>query len=396
MSHSKKFDFGVNWKIISPSLFFQKKKSLTLWDTILKESWILWVIFEKKVQFFDLCQNLREKDQSLRHIQEKRFNSLRHIPKTKSSILWVNIQKKVQFFESSCKKERFNFYDSSWKEGFNSVSHMEKWFSSVSHVFSSKSSILRDICEKKVQFFEFCEAYFIRKTLWVVIQKSFCESCSKKGSILCHFVKRVQFFESPSEECSILWVKFLKIRFNSLSHIPKKEFNSVSRVRVKRMFNSLDQKSVLQLSQFLTFFNDGFNSLRHEQKGKFFGKNIQFFWVPLKKGFNSLSQIEKNNPLSHIPDKVQVFESFWAIKRVVQFFESYSECSILSVVFLKKKKKVFDSVNHMRKKSSLLGHINQSKKFNPLSRILWIKQKVQFFESYWKKVQSFEEKFESF
>ena len=124
--------------------------------------------------------------------------------------------------------------------------------------------------------------------------------------------------------------------------------------------------------------------------------------------------------MSHIPEKVQVFESFW--ERVVQFFESYSECSILSVVFKKKSVRFCDSYekkqsfgsNQIKKKFNPLGRIlkkfnykSQSRQNNTILRVIIKKinsesniqrtkflshfeEKVQFFESFWDTVQFFE------
>ena len=163
------------------------------------------------------------------------------------------------------------------------------------------------------------------------------ESCfSKRFNSLNHFVKRVQFFESPSEECSILWLKFLKIRFNCLNHI-QKEFNSVSRVQ--------KECSILWIRKVFNWVSK-MGSILCVMKKK---KKVQFFWVTKRVQFFE-SNWKKFNPLSHIPDKVQVFESFWEKK----------SGSILWVVF-----RMFNSFSRVQKKCSILWIIWEK-------TILWV------------------------
>ena len=91
-----------------------------------------------------------------------------------------------------------------------------------------------------------------------------------------------------------------------------------------------------------------------------------FFESCWKEGFKFCeSYWKKFNPLSHIPEKVQVFESFWE-----------KSGSILWVVF-----RVFNSFSRVQKKCSILWLIWEK-------TILWVKsnqKKVQFFGSYFKK-----------
>ena len=129
---------------------------------------------------------------SLSHVEKKGSISMNHVFKR---VQFCEYEKKVQFWESCSKRvnhfwvillKKSQFLDPNWKKVPSPES--QKSFLSWSQIIF-----------KKVQFFE-----------------SFCE----EGSILCLQVKSVQFFE-----------QILKIRFNSLSHNPKKEFNSVSRVQ---------------------------------------------------------------------------------------------------------------------------------------------------------------------
>ena len=301
----------------------EKIISSSLWDTILKESLILWVIFEK-VQFFDLSKFKREgsifasyprkKVQFFESIFKKKFNSLSHI------------QKKVQCFES-CKKEKFNFYGSCWQEGFNSESHMENGSVLWVMFFLQKVQFLETFVKRRFNSLSFVRHILLAKILWVVIQKSFCESCSKKGLILCVILWRRFNSLSPSEECSILWVTFQK--------------SSILWVVFKKNVQFFGSEECSIESP-----KNGFNSLRHEEE---------------EEGSILLSQIEKKlNPLSHIPKKVQVFESFWErvvpiLWVVLRVFNSFSSVQ-----------KVFDSVTHMRKNNPL-GQIKSKK-----SSILWV------------------------
>ena len=130
-------------------------------------------------------------------------------------ILWVMFKKKVQFFESYLTK------------GFNSVNRIQKKrFISFSHTESKRGSILEghifhfffwkkkklkstSLVQKKVQFFESCQKKKVHSfshvkkgsIFWVIFQEEF-NSLShiswqkKKVQIFESFFKRVQFFES--------------------------------------------------------------------------------------------------------------------------------------------------------------------------------------------------------
>ena len=297
-----------------------------------KEGSILW-----------FCQNLREKDQSLRHIQEKRF-ILRVIFRKKGSILWVMKKRKVQFlwlmlerrvqFRESHEKmvqfcescfffKKVQLFESFVKRSFNSlsfVSHVQKkkiislthvgkvglirWlilkkkkrFSALSHTF--KSSILWFIFSKG----SILESHIFWRgsSLWVILKKKknrvqFSESIYKRVQFIeTYSKKRVQFFESYWkkkkkkqffeslwEKCSILWVTF-------------KKKGSILRVKLKK-------GSILWV---------------------IFSKNDQFIlWVIhcVKKKY-SLSQTEKETfSLSHVEKKCSIFDPIvWVILKKVQ------------------------------------------------------------------------------
>ena len=257
----------------------------------------LWVILEKRVQFFESYF-----PKTINLFFESYILSNRNV-------LWVILKNGVIFFDS-CWKEGFNLYEFFFK--CNSVSHVSKKFNSESHV------------QKRVHHF----GVIVEKTLnsSIQIEKKFHLPSHKKVLILG--VKKSskrfkgQFFESFSEKGSI-----------SLSHIPKKKFNSVSRVQKKKVqfFESHWKKVQLFAS--------------HWKKGSFF--------------------------LSHVNKKVQFFESF--VKRV-QFFQSYSiKCSILwitwekTILWVVVSRKRFNSVSHIRKNP--LGHMFYRKRFNSLDHI---------------------------
>ena len=160
---------------------------------------------------------------------------------------------------------------------------------------------------------------------------------------------------------SILWVIFLKKMLNSLSLFSKSSI----------LWVILKQKNWVILKK-------RFNSLSQIQKKKKFNpwsqtqKKGSILWVILEhkkswtlgvilqKDFNSLSHIEKrfikrgSNSMSHFK-RVQFFESFFWHK--VQFFESYKK-----------------RINSLRRKKV------QS----------FESKKNQFFEKYWKNIQFFE------
>ena len=304
--HSLSF-FLISWKkkLNSLSFFFQNKnkiyslsqirekfKSLSY---IRKKGSILWVIFrkrlnslrQKKVQFFasnkkrvQFFAAYSKKKSSILCVvlQEKGFNSLRHIQRKRVSILCVIFkEKRVQFFASYCKKrgsifwvifEKVHFFESYLTRSSILWFFFEK-FNSLNHVFTKK---------KKVRFFE---SYFL-----ICIHE--------KSSILWVFFSRkekVPFFEYILKDGSILWVMFRK-RFSSCIFW-KKRFNSLTHIEKKKRFNSWSY----QLKRF--------NSLSHVKKVQFF--EFLIHWV---------KYFVKKNLWVIFEKSVQVFESW---KRRIRF-----------------------------------------------------------------------------
>ena len=86
----------ILWVILKKIQFFESysKRGSILW--VIKRSSILWVIILKReVQF---CEPCKKRFNSLSHTKRGRFNSFESC--SKKSILWVIFKKKVQFYES--------------------------------------------------------------------------------------------------------------------------------------------------------------------------------------------------------------------------------------------------------------------------------------------------------
>ena len=214
------------------------------------------------------------------------------------------------------------------------------------------------------------------------------------------FSPKFSNFESHSKKGSILWVKFKKRRFKSLSNflegsilrvIINKAFNSLRHIQRKRIqffaSYSKTKDSILCVAfkekkgsilcvtfkirvQFCaSFWRNKVISLSHGKKW------VQLFWVNLKKS------------LRHI-EKIQFFESCKkssSYEREVQFFETFWEKQRVSILWVKKKKTklhLFESYwkEVHNKRFNSLSHM---KKFKYLSHF-WKKEnkKKQFFESY--------------
>ena len=234
---------------------------------------------------------------------------------------WMSHLQRVQSFESLLKKTK----------GFNSLSH----FSRQDHVQKKKKgSISMSHVEKRVQF------------LWVMMKKAF-------NSVSCIRKKEVQFCE------------FNFKKFNSLSHFFRKKKGSVLLVTLKK-FNSLSciQRRFNSLShffwkrvQFFDFFflekrvtlKNGFDSLSHIQKKKFNSLSHS----PKRGRFYSFSHAQNIQLFELHSKKVQSFESLLKKNKRVQFFESFFQTgSIISVSqnFCKRK----NSISHVEKMGSIL------------------------------------------
>ena len=263
-----------------------------------------------------------------------------------------HIQKKrVQFFES-WKKARFNFCDSCWKEGFDSVVTWKNGSVLWVMFFFKKSSTLRVICKKKFQFFEFCESCSKKKFIslthvgkvglirWLYWKRGFSALSHtfkssilwfifSKGSILeSQIFEEGQVFESywKKKQGSILWVNLQK---GSIHWDIFKKEGSIHRVilkkkkKKKQFFESLWEKcSIL----WVTFKKEGSILRVKLKKGSIlwviFSKNDQFIlWVIhcVKKKY-SLSQTKKETfSLSHVEKKCSIFDPIrWVILKKVQ------------------------------------------------------------------------------
>ena len=214
------------------------------------------------------------------------------------------------------------------------------------------------------------------------------------------FSPKFSNFESHSKKGSILWVKFKKRRFKSLSNFLE---GSILRVIINKAFNSLRhiQRKWIQFSASHSK-KKGFNSLRRIQRKKgsilcvtfkirvqfcaSFWRNkvislshgkkwVQLFWVNLKK---SLRHIEKNQffesckKIAHMKERFNSLRHFEKNKGF-QFFESKrkkTKLHLFESYWKEVHNKRFNSLSHM-------------KKFKYLSHF-WKKEnkKKQFFESY--------------
>ena len=171
----------------------------------------------------------------------------------------------------------------------------------------------------------------------------------------------------------ILLKKGLKIRkkSNPLSYIRKKRFNSLG--HVKQKLQSIESIFEILGSYFPRTINSFFESyiLHKRRKSLSHSKNESF----------SLTHVEKKGSISmsHTVQKgfnsvSRVWKGFKSVKNVKntkkQFLESFcEECSILWVVF----KKVFGSLSHIRKNSSLWVIFCQRK-----SSLLWVSWRKKF------------------
>ena len=354
-----------------------------------------WVRFfesyaKKKVQFFESekkfnsCWEEVHKRGSIQWVIYKEFNPLSHCWKKKrvqffesffqGSILWVIFPDRINHFCES-KFLQNKFYESCWKNGFNSVSHV-KQKGSILWVMSKKKKRFNSVSYiQKKSILGVIFTFFVQNILWVIflqkrfnsvsqnfwkVQNSFNHIEKKKFNSVGHIQekgsihwdllkKKVQFFESSwkrketilyfrIKRSSTLWVFSFDTRFNSLSHSSRKV----------QFFESFLTKFVL-------------NSLSHILE-------IRFNFSNWKEGFSSVSE-----------KKGSILWVFFASKKN-RFFESYSKRdSILWIILTK----TFNSMSH-KKGINSMSHNSKKKRFNSLSHA---KKKVQFFESNWKRLQ---------
>ena len=205
------------------------------------------------------------------HIFKKGLNSQSHIRK-----------KGVQFFESR-------------EKVFNSLSHIrKKRFKSVSRIQKGQW------CESYPKKVQWCESF--KKKVHIFFEKKICESRLK-------YLKHIEKSSNNwiiFKKGSILWVCSLK-KSNSLRHMEKR-FNSLSHILKtvqffelyflnEQWFNSMSHGSN-SMSQ---CWKEGFNFYESMLK-----RRVQFLWVMLKRGFNTVSHVEQHerfNSLSHVEQK---------------------------------------------------------------------------------------------
>ena len=312
-----------------------------------------------------------------------------------SSILWVIFKKKkVQFFESFfqtgsiisvsqhfCKKK---FYESCWKNGFYSVSHVKKKVQFCE--LYSKKSILGVIFwlfkTFFASFFFFCKKRFnsVSHNFWKV-QNSF-NQIEKRFNSVGHIQEKGSIHWDILKKSSILRVIFDKIRsqfFESFSRNPVQFFfesikkNSILWVMLENKKGSI-LRVILKRGVRFCGWKEGFNSV-----SLFRFKKNSILWVILKKRFNSLN---------HTQNEVQFFESFFqtgsiisvSLQKKSSILWVIKRGSILWVIILFFERE-FNSVSHAKKKGSILWVILKEEGSILLSHV----QKNQFFESYSKK-----------
>ena len=220
------------------------------------------------------------------------------------------------------------------------------------------------------------------------------------------FVKRVQFFESHSKKCSVLWV--ISEKFQTFGHIlSKKKFTSFESVGEKgsslrvmlksvRFCGSYQKNSLLCIisQKFNPFF--GSNQKKIQSCGSYFQKRSSIIWVTLekilwviwrkrcsvlwviwRKRHSILWVIFKKNSVSHIREEMRcsilcvIFE-----KRDVQFCASYWKSG--SMLWVN-----FNSLSHILKNPFWDSLFVEN--YNSLNHI---QKKVQFCESYQKMFNS--------
>ena len=168
---------------------------------IREKSWILWVVLEN----FNSSSRMQKKKVQCRK---------KVIFKKKKQVLWFVLKKYSSVIRIRTSKKKFHFESHSEKKRINSSSHffwvkniLKRRFKSVSH---KKSNYLSFFFVEKNQVFESCykegfnSSSHIGKNLWVKMKK-------KKT--------KLHLFES-------YWKEVLNKRFNSLSHMKKFKYLS--------------------------------------------------------------------------------------------------------------------------------------------------------------------------
>ena len=205
------------WRISILRVVFKKNNSILKKKIFKKKKSILWFVLKKYSSVIRIRTS--KKNSILRVIVKKKGSILR-------VIFWKNILKR-RFKSVSHRKsnslsfffgEKNQVFESCYKEGFNSSSHIGKNLWVI--LKKKKSSVLCIVFLVKAQFFESFFFFFLRKT-----QKSNSLTHARKNSILRVMLKKVQFIESCSN----------KSEFDSLSHTPKRgRFYSFSHAQKKK------------------------------------------------------------------------------------------------------------------------------------------------------------------
>ena len=216
LSHTTK---SILW-VIQKNHFFESKKIGP----------ILWVIF-----FFKKCVIIQERSFKSGNHQNK-SNSLNQVWKTKSSSLWVKSnslsyfsKKEVQFFKS--------WFDSHFKKGSIRWVVLKKK-GSILRVLKKAGSILRVMWKKSILSFQ--KKLKVSSVNFFNQKFQFFESHSKNGfdSLSRTQKKKVHFFESEKEKFNSYWEEVHER--GSIQWVIHKEFNSLSHCWNKQKgFNSL-------------------------------------------------------------------------------------------------------------------------------------------------------------
>ena len=208
---------------------------------------------------------------------------------------------------------------------------------------------------KKVPFFETVFFFFLKKN------HSLHHFLRKFNSLSHNFLERVQCFDYFSDKNfqflsripkkkkkgSILWVKFKKRSFKSLSNFSRR-FNSPSLFKQSfQFFASCSKKKRIQFFASYSKTKDSILCVVFKEK------RVQFFAsYSKKKGWNSLRRIWKKSWI------------LWLILKKNQLFESWKNNSLSNFQWV-----ILENTNSLT---------DTKQKFNSLSHI-W--RKVQFFES---------------
>ena len=255
---------------------------------------ILWVIVFQKESYFLKRVKCLESCFVKKIFVSTWKNSNFWVSEKKGSICWVGFNK--EFNSSSLiRKKEFNSFESYQKKEFNSLSHIrKKEFNSFSNFFS-----------KNIQF---------------------CESNSKKKSILWVIISKNSILWVIFRKSSILWVKF-----NKSSFLGVKFWN---RVHFLESYLNKKSDSLRHIQQKRFQFYASYSRKKSSILWSYSKKKGWILWVVFKKKkFNSGSR--KNFSWSHIWKRVQFFSTFWTNGPILCVIFKKFNCSIHCVIFKK-------------------------------------------------------------